>query len=438
MSDSTLDRIVKGAPAPNVTPPQVAAAAISREASPSRAEELLESKKPASHASGIDPMSTLPSSPPQIYLNLLILEASLRSQYLTLRARRRQHVFFLTILALWTSYFGYVLFFRPREDGKGVGGSPYWLFDMGAKIFFMGGVLTWVLIWATGQWERGVRWPRRWVGITNRGLRTMNLKVVLLRGPWYQRIASYLALLFPYSSFSRSQGSSFHYIELPEKRVAASSSRYSYRDGHQVRTARLEDVEPGGDYVKILLLPKPFSPEFRENWELYRSEYWETENERRAGLRKVVRKQQRDAAKLQGGWFWWTGWRGWRSNRQTHDLERMFHTSNHQRQVSLRKRRPSIIHKDSHSRSSSRSSITPDLDDARGIGERRGTRKARTSMSGSGRSGRQMLGSVDGRRPSFGDGGAANKRTSMLSNASSSANSEAGDSEKASSLLEEI
>jgi len=40
-----------------------------------------------------------------------------------------------------------------------------------------------------------------------------------------------------------------------------------------------EDLAPGGDYVKLLLLPKPFSPNFRENWDIYRTEYWEKENE---------------------------------------------------------------------------------------------------------------------------------------------------------------
>lgn len=435
MAESRLDRIVKGAPAPDVTPPQVAAAALKQESSPAIASDLLESKKPASQQSVSDPLALLPSSPPQIYLNLLILEASLRSQYLTLRARRRQHVFFLIILALWTSYFGYVLFFRPREDGKGVGGSPYWLFDMGAKIFFMGGVLTWVLIWATGQWERGVRWPRRWVGITNRGLRPMNLKVVLLRGPWYQRIGSYLAMLFPLTSFSRSQGSSFHYIELSEKRVAASSARYSYRDGHQIRNARLEDIEYGGDYVKLLLLPKPFSPEFRENWELYRAEYWEKENERRADLANVVRKQQKEIAKQQGGWLWWIGWRGWRSQLPGNDLERVFHPSSHSRQVSTRKRRPSTAQRDSHSRSSSRSSVTPEHDDSKTVAERRANRKARSSMTGSSRAARQILTPIDGRRSSF--GGDSGKKSSMLSNPSSGGQSDGADSERSTVLLEE-
>ncbi|CRK12916.1 hypothetical protein BN1708_010670, partial [Verticillium longisporum] len=46
-----------------------------------------------------DPLSHTPSSPSMIYLNLLVLEASLRAQYLELRARRRHHTFFFAILS---------------------------------------------------------------------------------------------------------------------------------------------------------------------------------------------------------------------------------------------------------------------------------------------------------------------------------------------------
>ena len=430
MSEAKLDQIVKGAPSPNVSLPEVAAAAVSEEKGESPLQEIIEEKKPASHPPASDPTATLPSSPPQIYLNLLILEASLRSQYLTLRARRRQHVFFLNILTLWTSYFGYVLFFRPREDGKGVGGSPYWLFDMASKIFFMGGVLTALLIWATGQWDRGVRWPRRWLGVTNRGLRGMNLKIVVIKGPWWARLSSYFTLVFPYSSFFAAQGSSFHYIEFPEKRLVSSTNKYTYREGHQSRNARLEDIESGGNHVRLLLLPKPFSPEFRENWEIYRNEYWERENERRAELRKVVHKRQRDAAKQQGGWFWWTGWGGLRRSKTERDLEKTF-----QRPPSLRKRRGSSFQgKEPHSRSSSRSSAVTDGDDARGSrrgGRPTGSLTARHSKSG------QVAG-VEARSSLLNPDATAtlSKRASSISN-SSETTSEAGDSERSTVLLEE-
>lgn len=200
-----------------------------------------------------------------------------------------------------------------------------------------------------------------------------------------------LASLYPYSSFYRAQGSTFRYVETSEKRPAA-SSKYVYRDGYQSRGVRLEDIQPGGDHLKLLLQPKPFSPEFRENWELFRAEYWEKENERRAQVRQVVRNRQRELAKEQGGWLWWTGWRGWRRTRGdgASDLEQL-HLENlrgqfHQRPPGpgARKRRASTVAQrqsmqgESHSRSSSRSSTgTPEGDEIRGGGaERRDGRAA--------------------------------------------------------------
>ena len=424
MSEAKLDQLVKGAPSPSTSLPAVAAAS-SEETGSSSIQEVVEAKKPASHPPSSDPTAVLPSSPPQIYLNLLILEASLRSQYLTLRARRRQHLFFLYALTLWTSYFGYVLFLRPREDGRGIGGSPYWLFDITSKICFISGVLTAVLIWATGTWDRGVRWPRRWLLTTNRGLRGMNLKIVVMKGPWWKRLISVITLLFPYSSFFSSQGSNFQFIELPEKRLVASNSKYVYREGHQLRNSRLEDIESGGDHVRLLLLPKPFSPEFRENWEFYRSEYWERENDRRAELRKVVWKRQRDQAKQQGGWLWWIGWKGLRKGGEERDVERTY-----QRQHSQRKRRGSSLQgKEAHSRSSSRSSIMSEADDARGV--RRG---GRTTASVSGRQLKPShLVNAETLSP---ETSKLTKRASTISNSSSNA-SEPGDSEKSSVLLEE-
>ncbi|OCK82543.1 Spo7-domain-containing protein, partial [Lepidopterella palustris CBS 459.81] len=344
-----------------------------------------------------DPTSLLPSSPPQIYLNLLILEASLRSQFLTLRARRRQNTFVLTLLGLWILWFTYALFLRPREDGQGVGGSVYWVVDMAEKVAFMGGIVTVILFWATGQWERGVRWPRRWIGVTNRGLRGMNCKIVIMKGPWYRDILSHLSFLIPFGLFFSTPGSSYHYINhSQEKReqLSQGEARHTMRE-HGTEYAE-EDIAPGGDHVKLLLLPKPFSPDFRENWELYRAEYWEKENERRAELRKRVKQHQRQIAKEQGGWLWWTGWRGWERARglggRVGDVEKTHHQGHNRSlsaQNSLNKKRRASLRRDrgrdgSHSRSSSRSTTpTPDLDD-RSVKQNRDERQRRWSSSTTG------------------------------------------------------
>ncbi len=461
MSESSLDQIVKGAPPPHVSVPAVASDLKGGGAVSSDFARALKAPQPP--LSPTDPLSNLPSSPPQIYLNLLILEASLRAQYLTLRARRRQHAFVLTLLTVWTAYFGYALFLRPREDGLGVGGSPYWVVDMAEKVALMGGVVTWILIWGTGQWERGVRWPRRWVGVANRGLRGMNCKIVVLKGPWWKELFSHLFFLFPYSSFFVYQGSSYHFIDPvpPEKRSRSSPS------DHDVELAE-EDVAPGGDHIKLLLLPKPFSRDFRENWELYRTEYWEKENERRSELRKRVRQRERELVKSEGGLLWWTGWRGWKragssrgsltatSRRPGSSSGLDAHTHHHglAHQSSLRelrgekKRRPSFVRDrgrdGSHSRSTSRSSTTAAEGEtyAAPQRQRRGStsttgstgdrRRKKTAAAGaggsSGRVTRLTPADVRPRTPTSAPAGDAapdlNKRASMLSVASSGTGSD--------------
>ncbi|EEH35903.1 hypothetical protein PAAG_00226 [Paracoccidioides lutzii Pb01] len=377
---SRLDQIVKGAPSPRLSPvaslpgstppsPPLEPSLLpynQQQHSPSPSPSLSPSPSPSIYPQPspqentafplptatppADPLSTLPSSPPQIYLNLLILESSLRSQYLALRARRRQNTFFLLLLACWVTYFAYALFLRPREDGRGVGGSVYWVVEMAEKVALMGGVVTGVLIWGTGQWERGVRWPRRWLVVANRGLRAMNTKIVVLRGPWWVEVWSWVGFLFPFPLLT-GLGGVVQYVESTTtafgggggggggggerekgKRSRAtlsaahpqqqqSSSYYSsYADEPFLTTHGEtpplppgttlveEDINPGGDHIKLLLLPKSFSPAFRENWDEYRTDYWEKENERRALLRRKLKEQRRERARLQGGWLWWIRW----------------------------------------------------------------------------------------------------------------------------------
>jgi hypothetical protein len=318
-----------------------------------------------------DPLASLPSSPPQIYLNLLILEASLRAQWLQLRTRRRHHTFFLTLLGLWVLNFGYALFLAPREDGSGVGGSVYWVVEVTEKVCFMGGIVTGILVWGTGQWERGIRWPRRWVGTTNRGLRGFNCKLVIIKKSWWIEVLSILSFFFSYGLFSSSSGSSYRYVD---QSLLVESEKSSRGGGHHAlpnihedddTAGYEEDLAPGGDYVKLLLLPKPFSPNFRENWDIYRTEYWEKENERRAILRKKLKERERKIAKQQGGWLWWTGYRGWKRSK-TNDIEKTHHNvhRNNTTEKDHKRTRSGSVRSGSHSRNSSRSTTpTAELED---------------------------------------------------------------------------
>ncbi|GAP82744.1 putative spo7-like protein [Rosellinia necatrix] len=294
MADS-LDSIVKGAPQPG-----------HEIKSPSVGTSGVEAVKPT------DPLHNAPSSPSMIYLNMLILEASLRAQYLDLRTRRRKHTFFLSLLCVWLAGFGYALFLAPREDGSGVGGSVYWVVDMTENVCFISGIVTGILVWATGIWDRGIRWPRRWFAVTNRGLRGFNCKLVIIKRPLLLELLSTITFFFTYGALSNTAGQ-YRLIDPSILREVDRELNIGRKEHPQLpfissdeeRGGHEEDIAPGGDYVKLLLWPKPFSPNFRENWEIYRNEYWERENERRAMLRKKLRAKDKGNAKQRNKWFWW-------------------------------------------------------------------------------------------------------------------------------------
>ncbi|ODQ69311.1 hypothetical protein LIPSTDRAFT_40071, partial [Lipomyces starkeyi NRRL Y-11557] len=147
------------------------------------------------------------SSPTQIYRNMLILEESLRSQYIALRLRRYKYTLFCGLLVLWTVYFYYGVF---------IWYSVYAYVHLFHKLCLMIGVVTLSLFYLSGLYSKTMVYPRKFLSNTNKGLRQFNLK-------------------------------------LPS----------------------------GGDVVKLVMLPKAFSAEFREGWEVYRQEYWEKENEKR-------------------------------------------------------------------------------------------------------------------------------------------------------------
>lgn len=362
MTDSKLDQIVKGAPPPNVSPTQVAESA--KAIAPGNSSLI------SPHLPTSDPRDSLPSSPPQIYLNLLILESSLRLQYLSLRSRLRLHLLLLATLSAWTLTFTYLLFFRPREDGSGVGGSVYWVLETIEKLGWCSGIVTMCLFWGTGMYERGCRWPRKFVGTTNRGLRGFNMKVVVVKGSFLSEILGWLGMLDPAGWFKEERVS---FQVLPKDIEAATGTSREHWNHHASRHGLIEeDIAHSGDVLKLLLLPKPFSPDFREGWETYRMEYWDKENARRAELRKIFHARLREVARREGGWLWWTGWRGWHNirlfrgkTRRQIDLEKLaLKEKPSAEMIREKKRKDTLLHSEraaSHSRTSSRSSTPRSL-----------------------------------------------------------------------------
>ncbi len=264
---------------------------------------------------------------------------------------------------------------------------------MAEKIALIGGVVTAILIWGSGQWDRGIRWPKRWLGFANRGLRNINAKLVVIKGSWWRETLGLLFFLFPYSSFIPPFGISSRDIDLAiQKHGRFIPRNRADDDDEDDELAVDDDLSPGGDFIKLLLLPKPFSADFRENWELYRLEYWEKENERRARLRQQLKKYKKAFAKEQGGWLWWTGWRGWtrpkEADQRSSDGEKFHH---------MQRRRRSLTGSESHSRNTSRSSTPAPLEGEERPSLGRVHRRGSSNASGSERRRRmKSVHSVDG------------------------------------------
>jgi hypothetical protein len=235
----------------------------------------------------------------------------------------------------------------------------------------------------------------------------MNCKIVLLKGPWWREALSHLSFLFPINAFVDTPGSNYQYVEYPstEKRTAQlpGGQRGASKDRLDVAE---EDIATGGDYIKVLLLPKHFTPEFRENWEIYRAEYWIQENQRRAELRKQIRARDRALAKQEGLWFW--RFRLGRKLKRTpsqprsHAIDRMAqshsHSLSHSSSQKEKHRRTASVMKEkegTHSRSSSRSSVgsKPEQDER----ERRWSTSTTGSMSGDLRR-RKLISTVEAER----------------------------------------
>ncbi|RMZ88897.1 hypothetical protein DV736_g3875, partial [Chaetothyriales sp. CBS 134916] len=241
-------------------------------------------------------------------------------------------MFFVLLLTVWNVAFTWAFFLRPREDGLGHGGSVYWMVEAFQKVALMSGAVAALLIWATGQWERGVRWPRKWLATTNRGLREFNLRVVVVKHRWYRELLGHLAFLLPLALLWSDDTAGFEDWHLVENEATGAVVE--------------DDLAVGGDHIILLLLPKAFGPTFREAWEEYRSAYWERENGRRAGLRRQLKALHRKRARDVGGWKWWTGlWRllvHRRSHRRSPDLEKQHLATSHHAPAAAASNRNSV------------------------------------------------------------------------------------------------
>ncbi|KTW32178.1 uncharacterized protein T551_00860 [Pneumocystis jirovecii RU7] len=179
-----------------------------------------------------------------IYHNLLMFEESLRQEYISLYLRRRKYskVFFLWLLS-WIVYFFYGVFIVP---------SNYYYVSLLYRLCLLAGVITLLLFYLSGLYSKTLMLPLKFIPYTNKCLRPYNLKIVPNR-----TIKSRLLRLLPHRMLAR------------------------------------PDYGEGG--VRLVLLSKGFDRSFCEGWEMFRQEYWASEQNRL--MQKKDKKRVESASK---------------------------------------------------------------------------------------------------------------------------------------------
>ncbi|ODQ65528.1 Spo7-domain-containing protein [Nadsonia fulvescens var. elongata DSM 6958] len=173
-----------------------------------------------------------------LYANLLVLEESLRTQYVKQRLIRRKYsLFYFSLIAL-IIYLAYCQLFNP---------SPYRYLYIFSTLALVSAFITFGIFHLMGLYTKLIVHPKKFLLYTNKGIRTFNVKMVRVPSSWKQTVFKLLR-----------------------------HRSYRYR---------------GGDLVKLVLIPRAFSSDVREGWEIYRQEYWDRENHRRVVQGGVTRQR---------------------------------------------------------------------------------------------------------------------------------------------------
>ncbi|KAG7695333.1 hypothetical protein KL930_003786 [Ogataea haglerorum] len=211
----------------------------------------------------------------KIFKNLLILEESLRQQNVEQKLLRRKYFsFFISMIV--------VLFFSGYRLLSTVDSS---YIRFATQIVFIIDVVTLLLFYLSGEYHRTIVRPRKFVVITNKGLRQLNIRLVKVRVRMYDALLVVLksCFLIPIRVLKMQT----QYLS----KVVRVSSVAKFRNWLVELEIKLATSNGGVTDVKIVLNPRVFSTDIREQWELYRNEFWNKETMRR---RRIMVRERKD------------------------------------------------------------------------------------------------------------------------------------------------
>lgn len=198
----------------------------------------------------------------KIFRNLLILEESLREQCIQQRALRRKYLWFLFVqfsLIFWVS-------------NKLMQSTGTWRVTLQLTLLAL--VMTLFLYYLSGEYQKTIVLPRKFLSTTNKGLRQLNfrlVKIVIPYNDYFTDLIREIMLLILIMLTNQ-----FH-------KMSPSSVNNKNSKIEVFLISCLSQCQPriGVTDVKLVLNTRVFNMDIREGWELYRSEFWINEGVRR-------------------------------------------------------------------------------------------------------------------------------------------------------------
>lgn len=209
---------------------------------------------------------TLTPATGKIFRNLLLLEENLRQQVIQQRAMRRKYLTFLAILCSLSASIAHQLYFVEK--------TPTGTKRVILQFSLLALLVTLMLYHLSGEYQKTIVLPRRFLSSTNKGLRQFNIRLVKIKIPFSDSIIDLVRemSLFVVNLLLIS----FHRLN-----PAMIQNRDSKLEVFLVSCQLQCQPRIGITDVKLVLNARMFNTDIREGWELYRSEFWIHEGVRR-------------------------------------------------------------------------------------------------------------------------------------------------------------
>ncbi|GMM31986.1 Nem1-Spo7 phosphatase regulatory subunit [Martiniozyma asiatica (nom. inval.)] len=241
------------------------------------------------------------STTAHIFKNLLILEESLRQQHTQqTKLRYKYFTFLISMITLLLFSLNIAFFYQFPNSSSFINEnitiyeltttttssssattdlSNFWIgfFRLVCQIVSIIDFITLLLFYLSGEYHRTILRPQKFLNSTNKGIRQLNVRLVKIRVKTMDRLI-YLARNLMISQFSMLNAAMYKLHFLKSVKIISRFSNVLQRQELSLRTTNNKNSSTG---VKLVLNARVFSTATREQWELYRNQFWNIECKRR-------------------------------------------------------------------------------------------------------------------------------------------------------------